>query len=323
MAAIRTDFTSFCSEGASPTFGWIKRISEAIRQPNTIDIADRDQAGAETLGELRARGINLAANTLAQSTEHVLAFFGLIRFELGFYIGCLNLLHQLAAIGEPTCIPRHLPVGNAAFACQGIYDPGLALRTGERAVGNDVDTGGKPLVIITGANHGGKSTFLRSAGIAQLMMQSGMFVPAASFTANVHDGLFVHFKREEDANMESGKFDEELMRMSRIADQARAGAMVLFNESFSSTNEREGSEISRQIVQALLEAGITVMFVTHFYEFTQAFSPQEAFFLRAERLDDGQHTFRLAEGRPLLTAYAEDLYQRIFSTGENTGQPPV
>ncbi len=70
------------------------------------------------------------------------------------------------------------------------------------------------LVMITGANQGGKSTFLRSIGLAQLMMQCGMFVPAESLSSNVCDGIFINFKREEDATMKCGKLDEELSRMS-------------------------------------------------------------------------------------------------------------
>jgi hypothetical protein len=55
--------------------------------------------------------------------------------------------------------------------------------------------------------------------------------------------------------MKSGKFDEELSRMSDIADDMTSNSMVLFNESFAATNEREGSEIGRQIVCALSEKG--------------------------------------------------------------------
>ncbi len=65
------------------------------------------------------------------------------------------------------------------------------------------------LLIITGANQGGKSTFLCAVGLAQVMMQCGMFVAAESFSANVCDGIYTHYKREEDASMRSGKLDEE------------------------------------------------------------------------------------------------------------------
>jgi DNA mismatch repair ATPase MutS len=196
-----------------------------------------------------------------------------------------------------------------------LYDVSLALNLGGRVVGNDVNADGKDLVMITGANQGGKSTFLRSVGLAQLMMQCGMFVPAEFFAANVCDGLFTHYKREEDATMKSGKFDEELSRMSNIVDSLRPSSMVLFNESFAATNEREGSEVARQIVGALLEQGVKVFFVTHLYAFAHGCFEKKmknALFLRAERQAGGGRTFKLIEGEPLQTSYGEDLYRAIF-----------
>jgi DNA mismatch repair ATPase MutS len=149
------------------------------------------------------------------------------------------------------------------------------------------------------------------------MMQCGMFAPAESFSSNVCDGLFSHYKREEDTTMKSGKLDEELSRMSNIADNITSNSMLLFNESFAATNEREGSEIARQITSALLEKRIKVFFVTHLYEFAHGFydkKMENVIFLRAERQSDGKRTFKLIEGEPLQTSYGEDLYNRIFSS---------
>lgn len=305
--------------------GWRSRLAAALRSPNTIEIADRDEAGATALAELRARGINLVANAAAQSSDHVLAFFTALRGELGFYLGCLNLHERLAERGLPTCVPLPEPAGTTTLVCRGLYDPGLALRQAGVLVGNDVRAVGTSLVVVTGANQGGKSTFLRSVGLAQLMMQCGMFAPASSFAAEVRSGLFTHFKREEDAAMASGKLDEELRRMSAIAGELGPGSMVLFNESFSSTNEREGSEIARQVLRALLEAGIKVVFVTHFFDLAQSVYLQrrpDTLFLRAQRGEDGARPFRLVEGEPLPTGYGEDLYQRVFGTPAGPGRGP-
>ncbi len=141
----------------------------------------------------------------------------------------------------------------------------------DRVIGNNVTADDMQLIMITGANRGGKSTFLRSLGVAQLMMQTGMFVPAEAFRANVCRMIFTHFKREEDVTMKSGKLDEELSRMSSIIQKLTPNSIVLFNESFASTNEREGSEIARQIVRALLERGIKVFYVTHLFDLAQSF----------------------------------------------------
>lgn len=294
---------------------WIERIFAQKPPVYTFSIHPRDENGFRALSELQDRGLNLVANALAQSTDHILNFFTLLRIELAFYVGCLNLQGQLAQLGEPISFPQLGDPGERRHSFQGLYDVCLALRMKQKVVGNDVKADHKDLVLITGANQGGKSTFLRSIGLAQLMMQCGMFVPAESFCANVCTGLFTHYKREEDSSMKSGKFDEELSRMSDIVDNITPNSLVLFNESFAATNEREGSEIARQIVSALLEKRIKVFFVTHLYEFAHGFyvkRMENALFLRAERQADGTRTFKLIEGEPLQTSYGQDVYIRIF-----------
>lgn len=106
--------------------------------------------------------------------------------------------------------------------------------------------------------------------------------------------------------------------MNEIADRITTNSMVLFNESFAATNEREGSEIARQITLALVEKRIKVFYVTHLYQFAHDFCDRKAgnaIFLRAEREADGGRTFRISEGEPLQTSYGDDLYYRIFGNG--------
>jgi len=301
-----------------PEQGWMERISFRNRSASySFTIPARDENGFKALADLRGRGINLVANALAQSTEHILSFFRMLRAELAFYVGCLNLHARLVDKGEPTCFPTPVAPGRRTLTAEGLYDVCLTLLVDGTVVGNDVHADDKALVMITGANQGGKSTSLRSVGVAQLMMQCGMFVPARSFSANVADAVFTHYKREEDPTMKSGKLDEELGRMSEIADQITPDSLLLCNESFAATNEREGSEIARQIVRALVEARVKVLFVTHLFDLAHGFYRQgldTALFLRAERRADGQRTFRLVEGEPLPTSYGEDSYKRIFAT---------
>lgn len=299
-----------------PARSWFDRFFFAPREPGyTYQLHPRDESGARALSELGDRGVNLVADALAQSCDHILAFFTALRDELAFYVGCINLHERLAAKGEPTCFPVPHEPGAGLHQFSGLYDACLALSLSERVVGNDADARGKMMIIITGANQGGKSTFLRSLGIAQLMMECGMFVAADAFRASLCNGLFTHYKREEDAEMESGKFDEELRRMSALADRLSPGALVLFNESFAATNDREGSEIARQITEALVDAGVRIAFVTHLYEFARKIWEErraQTLFLRADRREDGQRTFKLREGEPLPTSYGEDIYGRVF-----------
>lgn len=303
---------------------WVKGIFSRKSPVYSYTLHPRDDAGARALGELRNKGLNLVANAVAQSAEHVESFFNTLRTELAFYIGCLNLFEQLSLLGEPITFPDPVPADERCHSFIGLYDPALALTMKKKVVGNDVNADGKDLVFITGANQGGKSVFLRSIGIAQLMMQAGMFVPAESFRANLCTGLFTHYKREEDTTMTSGKLDEELGRMSEIVDHLTPNSLVLFNESFAATNEREGSEIARQIVNALLEKHIKVFFVTHLYELARSFHEKgmpNVLFLRAERKEKGRRTYKLIEAPPLPTSFGIDAYHKIFGTEHDRAQP--
>jgi DNA mismatch repair ATPase MutS len=302
---------------------WRERIGLGEPGTYTWHLPERDEAGADALRDLRGRGIALAAGAVARSTDHILSYFNQLRSEMGFYICCLNLRDLLASKGEPTCLPDPRPAGSPSLSARGLYDVALSLSMGHRAVGNDVAADGRSLVVITGANRGGKSTFLRSLGLTQLMMQAGMFVGAEAFAADIRDRVFTHFKREEDAELKSGKLDEELGRMSSIVDRLTPGSLVLLNESFASTNEREGSEIGRQITHALLEAGIKVGYVTHMFDLADGFRREgrsDALFLRAERLPDGRRTFRVNEGEPLPTSHGLDVYRGIFGSDPSVEQ---
>lgn len=300
---------------------WLERLTGGDRSSFSFTIPDRDDGGFRALSDLQGRGINLVANALARSTDHILSFFHMLRAELGFYVACLNLHDTLTGKAEPFCFPTTLVgPGEPMLSFTGLYDTSLSLNIEPRVVGNDVNADGKSLIVITGANEGGKSTFLRSVGLAQLMMHSGMFVPAESYASSVCAGLVTHFRREEDETMSSGKLDEELARMSEIADHIRPTYVLLCNESFAATNEREGSQIAREIFRALLEGGVKVFVVTHMFDLADGFYRQHldgALFLRAEREFDGRRTFRLSEGEPLRTSFGEDVYEQVFAATED------
>jgi DNA mismatch repair ATPase MutS len=123
--------------------------------------------------------------------------------------------------------------------------------------------------------------------------------------------------------MKRGKLDEELDRMSGIVDRLTPSTMMLFNESFAATNEREGSEIARQIASALLDSRVKMVFVTHLYEFARGLYETNAgniLFLRAPRQADGTRSFKLVEGEPLPMSFGEDLYGRIFGGEDRKGR---
>ena len=303
---------------------WLQRLTAQAARGHSFRIDERDEAGARALSELRDRGLREVTAAVGEAATHVLGFFQALRAELAFYVASLALHEKLAVPGCAVCWPDPVPAGEATWTVRGLRDVGLVLGAVAPVVPNDLDADGRRLIVITGANQGGKSSFLRALGLAQLMAQCGMYVAADAYAASVRAGVFTHCRREEDAAMTTGKFGEELARLSGMVDALRPGALVLLNESFATTSEREGAEVARQVVTALVERGITVVFVTHLAEFSRVLSGQhrpDTLFLRAERLDDGTRTFRLLPGPPLDTSYAVDVWDEVFGTTPSTPPP--
>ncbi len=295
--------------------GWRERLGLPDGTSLTYEVPERDESGFRALAELTGLGVALAARAVAASAEHILDFFRLLRDEAAAYVGLLALEERLRALGGPLSVPEPAPVGSAALAAVGLYDAALQLRLGGGAVASDVALDGARLVCVTGANQGGKTTFLRALGLAELLMAAGAMVPARSFRAAVAGRIYSHFPRSEADGIRSGKLDEELERMRAIADRLEPGDLVLMNESFSSTNEREGSEIARGILTAFADAGVRVVAVTHLRDLVAELDGagrSDVAFLRAERLPDGRRTFRIVPGRPERTSHGLDVFRRVF-----------
>ncbi len=282
----------------------------------TFVLPDRDDIGVQELGQLRSRAIISVSNALSESAENVLSFLLSLTSELAFLVGCINLKEELGKSNCRTAFPLPLEHDKNKLEFVGLYDMALAIKLKGNIIPNALT--GKPhqLIIITGANRGGKSTFLRSIGQSLMMMQAGVFVAAEQFSSSVFSGVYTHFKREEDREMRMGKFDEELHRMNDIVEHINERDIILFNESFSSTNPREGAEIATEIVTALLEKQIKVIFVTHLYDLASSLMNSEidGQFLIAERLANGERTFRIQPGMPEKTSYGLDIYLSIFKT---------
>jgi DNA mismatch repair ATPase MutS len=295
----------------------LRFLDPSVKRPSfSYKVPARDEAGGQAMGELRDRVLMPVAEAAGAATDHITEFFNALRGELGFYVGCLNLHEGLTAKGEPLTMPDPHALGSQIRNARGLYDPCLSLRLPQRVQGNDLRGDGKLVILITGANQGGKSTFLRGLGLAQLMMQAGMFVAAEHYAASVTPRVFTHYRREEDPTMTGGKLDEELARMSRLMPAVTSGDLLLFNESLAATNEREGSDIADELIRALTDRANTVVYVTHLYELARRLherGSERVLLLRAEREESGRRSFRIAQGAPLPTSYAADVYRQVFS----------
>lgn len=307
----------------------------------------KEVAISEQVDQLEYSIVNYLMGSLGSFLHDFSGFFDQIHMQSAFYVGAINLKHHMERFSLGWCFPTVCAQENLGF--RELKEFVMCLEQRVRAVGNTCDMRKKELLIVTGANQGGKSTFLRSIGIAQVMMQSGLMVTADEFHSGLFPRLYMHFTRREDSAMNSGRLDEELNRMNKIVDNIKEtsrnagvtleeprqgdvagerkygdGAMILLNESFATTTEKEGSVIAYDIIRALNETGVKVLTVTHLLTFAQQMyeeyrdNPKSIVeFLSAERMQDGTRTFHMIQHAPELTSFGLDLYEELV---EKKGQ---
>lgn len=245
--------------------------------------------------------------------EDLLLFWRDYGREIGFYKGVNTLQTRMNELSLPFCYGE-CRKGETKKQIEDLYELSLALYVQVRPVPNSLESGAV-LTVVTGANQGGKSTFLRSFGIAQVLMQCGMPVPAATFCSSLYSRIHTHFTRKEDAMLSRGRLEEELKRMSGIISQISQDSLLLLNESFASTTEKEGSQIAYDIIMPLYQKKIEVMMVTHLHEFAKRVYGEQRSdceFLVAERKENGDRTFRMLHGKPHYSSYGTDLYQYMI-----------
>jgi len=147
------------------------------------------------------------------------------------------------------------------------------------------------------------------------MAQCGMFAAAAAYACPLYGGLYTHFPSGEDASRGKGLLDVELEKLSGVVDRIRPRSLLLMNETFQTTMPADAKYLAELTVQALLDCGVTVLFVTHLYAYAAAryaAGRGDTLFLRAKRDVNGKTAYVLREGEPYASASGSALYQEVM-----------
>ncbi|MBQ3847508.1 MAG: hypothetical protein II748_01480 [Clostridia bacterium] len=239
-----------------------------------------DQAIMRDLSRVMKDTFNHLGESLAKFEWIETAFLTDLLPEAYYYIGGARLAHNLTKSGMPVCFPEAAPMDERIFRIKDIYDASFALKVisdtqinklDRIIVTNDVEMSNEAghIFILTGANQGGKTTFTRAIGIAQLLYQAGFPVPGRSGRISPVDNILTHFPELEKNSISEGRLGEECIRLEAILPRLTKYSMLLMNESLSSTSHQECLTISEEIMRYLRTVGVRTVFATHMHELAE------------------------------------------------------
>ncbi len=268
--------------------------------------------------------------------------------ELTLLLNGAQLVERLARAGLPMCRPEILPPDDRVSELHDGYDISLALRLHRpdgAPVGGSYPAGGSPggvagivtnmmtfddtngrVWILTGPNRAGKTTYTRAVGLAHILFQAGLYVPARTARLSPVDAIYTHFPSLEQAQPGKGRLDEEAERLAGIFRRATPRSLVLLNETLAGTAASEAEGLARDALRGLRLLGARAVYVTHLHGLATAVDEINATTpgaslvgsLVADADDEedsalGPHhrrTFRIHPGVPRGRSFASEIARR-------------
>lgn len=195
--------------------------------------------------------------------------------EVQFYLSYLRHMTRLKSAGLSFCSPKVARQSKEVSAI-GTFDLALAdklVSVGSPVVLNDfVLRGPERVIVISGPNQGGKTTFARMFGQLHHLASIGCPVPGRSAQLYLYDRLFTQFEQEEDLRNMRGKLEDDLVRVRDVLNEATTSSIVVLNEIFTSTTLKDSVFLGTKLMERLIALDVLCVFVT-FVEELASFGP--------------------------------------------------
>jgi len=221
--------------------------------------------------------------------------------EIKFIDICIKYISRVQKSGLNLCLPDI----SAEHKIEGLYNLELVYSEKSKTIiSNDVffDHNGK-IHILSGANSGGKSVYLRSVGVAQILFQLGIPIPAKSAKMKIYNSIFSCF-RNKIKDVMGGSFENECRSIAEIIKNISKDSLILFDEVFSTTNSYDAYLIAKKMLEYIAKSGCFMIYVTHIHELINNIDyinsidgiKSKIDFLSTE-CNDGEKSYRIIRGK--------------------------
>jgi DNA mismatch repair protein MutS len=185
--------------------------------------------------------------------------------ELQFYLAYLDYIKPLAAAGLHVCYPDLATNSKEIFA-RDTFDLALAAKltaTQSAVVTNEFHLNEpERIIVVSGPNQGGKTTFARTFGQLHHLASVGCPVPGSAARLRVVDQILTHFEREEDIANQTGRLEDDLLRIQQVLLSATRDSIVIMNEIFASTTLNDARFLGEKVLTKVIDLDLLCVYVT-------------------------------------------------------------
>lgn len=328
-------FISFHPANPNTTsFGIGKFVTGAqqdVNQTFTSELTGADplsDALKKVVTDILRRTVNDIKSTLDKYININGYSFVALMPEIIFYIRFAELCDKIMQKNLPLCKAQIAPKDDRSCNIENLYNIKLAIKNVEgdniNIITNEfVFDDDKRIYILTGPNRGGKTTITQAVGLAFLLAQNGIYVPASSMTFSPCDNIFTHFPADENDTVDLGRLGEESKRLSEIFDSATRYSLLLLNESLATTNVAEGLYIAKDVVKAMRYLGTRAVFNTHMHDLARDLDRVNSEVEGDSRIEsmvtgveNGNRSFKVFIAPPQGVSYARDIAEKYGVTFE-------
>ncbi len=189
--------------------------------------------------------------------------------EIQFFLAYLNYIEPIKRSGLSFCFPEIVERDNEVHF-KNSFDLALAKQLsdkGERVVTNDLSiNNSEKILLVTGPNQGGKTTFARMVGQLFYFASLGLMVPGTEVKIFLCDHIYTHFEKEEKVQSKKGKLEDELIRAKSILDSATNKSIIILNEIFSATALEDAYFLAEFVIKKIIRLGALAVFVTFMHK---------------------------------------------------------